>query len=211
MHNWWKTEFNVTKENLMKMVQSIVSSYQDGVHISDDHKKFMLSIFSHHRNSESKFGCGVKDLVIRKTPAYGSRCFFIIRNDGTEIDISAKECIYPSSHTINVTLSAREEIQPQINMFKHNNDIPEQCELCECGINKTDKTEVDHIILFSDLFNGFLQHYAITIEDIEVEDHENGLTMKFKDRQQAKCWFVYHQTHATLRHVHAECNRKRKK
>jgi len=211
MQNWWKTEFNVTKEQLYKKVKDIVASYQDGIPISDEHKQFMLSVFSHHRNSESKFGCGVKDLVIRKTPAYGSRCFFIIRNDGTEIDISAKECIYPSSHTINVTLAAREEIQPQINMFKHNNEKPENCDLCGRTIHNSDTTEIDHIVLFSDLFNGFLQTYDLTIEDIEVEDNENGLTMKLKDKQQARCWSVYHNTHATLRYVHMECNRKRKK
>lgn len=48
-----------------------------------------------HATSEAKVGCGVRAFQARcyKTDEFVSRCFFLIRDDGTSEDFSFRKCI----------------------------------------------------------------------------------------------------------------------
>lgn len=46
-----------------------------------------------HHEPETKIKSGVRAFQIRKHPEYKSRCFFILREDGTVDDFSFRKCV----------------------------------------------------------------------------------------------------------------------
>ena len=46
-----------------------------------------------HQEPEKKIGDGVKAFQVRYHPEYKSRCFFLIRNDGSCDDFSLRKCV----------------------------------------------------------------------------------------------------------------------
>jgi hypothetical protein len=77
---------------LRKRIQTIRDSYDDGIPLRKSDKTFMLEILRMHPKAEIKFGCGINAIVVH-TFIGGSRCFFVIRADGTIEDFSYRKCL----------------------------------------------------------------------------------------------------------------------
>jgi len=122
--------------------------------------------------------------------------------DGIHDYYSYDTCINGYNHNYEVKSYLRKITYSDIIEFKDNNDKPNICELCG---NHSDEFEVDHIILFNDLVNQFMNKYNININDIKIENKE--IVDDFINTEFPK----FHHENAKLRWICKKCNSTRQK
>jgi len=77
--------------DLFLRCREIRDRYADGVPLSAEDRKVVLSALRQHPKGREKFGAGVQ-AVIAHTYVGGTRCFFVVRADGTAEDFSLRKC-----------------------------------------------------------------------------------------------------------------------
>jgi hypothetical protein len=210
---WWLAELNInTKKQLMEGVRAIVDKYRDNQVLNPFDEVWILKILRHHSEYKQKVGCGIQHLEVRtnKTPQGTSRGFWIVRKDGTAVDISWCVALNPQgclSIKQNVANAARYEVHPQIREHRTHGEC-DVCSECQQPMSKREDVHVDHVNTFDSLLNQFMQEHDLRHEQIIVEDL--GLQSQFEDRTLGCKWQNFHREHATLRIIHASCNLKRK-
>jgi hypothetical protein len=81
-----------TKEQVKARIRNIIASGQLMGYVEGVDKELCLQLFSHHPEAKEKLRGGVKNIQIR-LDIYGKRYFHLIRNDGTDDDISWPKCL----------------------------------------------------------------------------------------------------------------------
>ncbi len=77
---------------LFKRCQAIRDRYADGVPLARGDRKIVLEALRRHPRGREKFGPGVNAVVVHRYIA-GSRCFFVVRADGSVKDFSLRKCL----------------------------------------------------------------------------------------------------------------------
>ena len=126
----------------------------------------------------------------------------IVKSNGTYDYYSYDACINGYNHNYDIKSYLRKIIYPDIEEFKINNIKPNICELCG---NYSDEFEVDHIILFNDLVNQFMNKYNININDIKIENKQ--IINDIINNEFPK----FHHENAKLRWICKKCNQTQKK
>jgi hypothetical protein len=134
----------------------------------------------------------------------------IIKNDGTNIDISWR-CAITAKHKSKkheLMSAMRSSIEPQIKQFRreHNND---SCQIC----GNIERLEVDHNDEKKSAFDEIVFNFINNNNDMKIPDkfgELNDYTHRrkfleedtlFKDK-----WLKYHKDHASLRMLCHNCN-----
>lgn len=206
----WQTLGFQTRAKLELAIRSITNHAPLGQPLSKDQEEFLISVLKHHHEWEEKQGCGIAHLEIRiNTNGTGStRGIWIVRVDGSEIDISWRVPLAPNgqtTHLQDLKTAAREAIQDQ--MHAAHKSLPRDvCGLCGEAIKRDDDVHADHVkpfsAIFDDFFGGSEHRVAVSNE---------GITTKIVDPELNQAWRDHHADQADLRLVHKICNLKRKK
>jgi len=81
-----------TKSEITQYFKTMLNSYElKDIVYSEDAQKLM-ELLQHHSDPAAKIGVGVRDIKV-DSMEYGTRCFHIIRVDGSMIDFSYTQCI----------------------------------------------------------------------------------------------------------------------
>lgn len=75
-----------SKKDILSRCKSIKASAFHGAPIQGDDLAFLLDLFSRHSHIEEKTGSGIDFLTV-DTTIWGNSSFYIVRTDGTTIDI----------------------------------------------------------------------------------------------------------------------------
>lgn len=210
---WWRDELGLeTKHMVETMIRTIVAKYPNGQALSTSDQEWLDKILRHHYQYKAKVGCGIKHLEVRSNPSWNgpSRGLWIVRHDGSEIDISWVVALKPMGRPDakdDVSKAARYEVHPQIHTY-HATGECDACPLCGEQLKRGSNVHVDHETPFITLLQGFLKFKALSFEDVEVEDLV--LEARFADRELGSEWQEYHRQNAVLRITHAQCNLARK-
>jgi len=71
----------------------ILNQSKDGEILGESEKKFMIDLLKYHYKAEEKLK-DLEDISVGIHPVYpDTRCFMIIRNNGTKEDFSISKCI----------------------------------------------------------------------------------------------------------------------
>ena len=210
---WWKSELGIAqKSDVEGRIHAIVKSNVDRVALNAMDQHWMEQVLKHHYQYKAKIGCGLKHFEIRTN--YGdfkpTRGFWIVRTDGTSIDISWPTAMQPHgrpSPQNDVSYSARFEIKNQIDAH-HKGGICNLCPLCDREMERGVNLHVDHAVPFKQLLADFLHSKSLTYEQVAIEDL--GLSSRFADHGLGAEWQTYHQSHASLRLTHGKCNLSRR-
>lgn len=206
---WWKEELGIpTKAKVEDKIRSIVRSTLPNRPIDEISSEFLKKVLSHHYHYREKCGVGLRHLEVRTNPSWNgpTQGIWIIRDDGTEVDISWVTALMPGGRPSieqDIRNAARYEVSEQIHEF-HDTGECSTCELCHTSMTRHNGLHVDHIKPFKDLFSEFIENRGITYSEIQTEDL--GVESQFKDRPLAREWYIFHKENATLRLVHKQCN-----
>lgn len=200
-----------TQQELTTYVRAILNRYPLGQSVDLFDYPFMLDLLRRHPDAEQKIGSGASAIYVGETPPYRTRCFFLIREDGSETDFSYLECIRATPHANKVRLALRAAIEPQILAYK-------QVAFAAAGwVNCPDTgarlvlatAHVDHRapLTFERLIEMFLAHEGLDFDAIEVIPsadltyHDELVDPALRAR-----WVQFHQEHARLEIVSATAN-----
>lgn len=209
---WWREEFGMaTKAELEGKIRGRINSATIGEPLPADAQAWFERILSHHYQYAAKVGCGIRHLEVRINPAWSgpTRGLWIIRADGTEIDISWVVALSPGGRPDAkscVSQAARCEIAPEIHAFHEHGPVGD-CPICGATMARGIGLHVDHLVPFTMVLRDFLDFEGLDYSDVELED--KGLEAWFKNRDLATRWREYHTLFADLRLVHASCNLSR--
>lgn len=82
---------------MLKEVDRIKRAYPDGEPLSGSDAKFVYAVLTNHPRAAAKIGPGVR-AITANTFVSNTRCFFVIRTDGTAVDFSARNVILDEWH-----------------------------------------------------------------------------------------------------------------
>jgi len=198
-----------TKGDLTGRCRQIIASTSDGQVVAEDQLPFLYDLFKYHDEWSLKSAGGVRDITV-KTATQGTRCFFLRKHDGSEIDISFPYAIrlIPSSRTANLLPqalrdfrgAARNAINVQIYSFR-DGQLGEAlvCPITGEPLGRSN-CAVDHAP--PNTFDSILFEFCRTrpINPLEVKvGSENGTVAVIEDSTLLAAWQAYHQEKASLR------------
>lgn len=174
----------MTKKDKLEKCKSILYSEK----IIREDKIFLINeVFKLHKNYKNKIGSGAKDIIVKKS-IRNTKCFFIVRKDGTLIDISFYECLHPSSKKTTVNRVFRNIVEYQIKEFRNKNNIPSHYEIDHFGLE------------FKDIVKLFMVGKSYEDLYLKIID-ENNFTQTFNDLELIKDFQKLHLSLAKLQGI----------
>lgn len=198
-----------TKAEIRERCRAILKQTADGGLVPMEDLPFLLELFQYHDEWATKSDGVVVGVAARKTEQ-GTRCFDLVRRNGTCEDISFVHCVdllptVRSSSRLPQALkdyrnAAREAVTPQVRAFRD----AALGSPCICPITgevlTRDTVSVDHTPpqTFDRLLFTFSHAEGINPLEVEVRSHQ-GTVPIFEDTQMSNRWCDFHAAHAQLR------------
>ncbi len=82
-----------SKPKLTEYVQELIERYDDDQLIEGKDFDFLIALFQHHHHAKEKCVSEIKGIWPKYQPAFLNRCFMTRLDDGSEDDISWKNCV----------------------------------------------------------------------------------------------------------------------
>lgn len=81
---------------------AMLNRYRIGDRVSAEDAADLTALLERHDEREDKIGGGIAGFEVNippdDVPQFSTRCFWLIRTDGTKIDISYKHCLEPKPY-----------------------------------------------------------------------------------------------------------------
>lgn len=168
----------------------------------------MENIFPLHKEWRKKYGVGIDHIEVR--PAlYATKCFYLVRTDGTETDISYMECLYPKTKMDDIKSACRTVVSDIVDNMKKSIKLPFTCPITGEVITDRNKIQIDHYDLtFDELVNLWLIDKNIDelYEDVNKSNCDNSCKTSFSDGLLAMDFYDFHNKHTHLRAVSKKAN-----
>jgi len=200
-----------TKTAARDAVRVILNATVPGGELADADFHFIGALLGRHPEAVDKIGVGIEAITVRPATS-GTRCFWVRRVDGTEVDFSYLTAIdgVARSPKEEVCAALREEVDRQTGDYrKDHHRADATCAICAEALGDAD-VHVDHE---HPTFDMLATTFAAQIggwEAIAVEC-VGPYGRRLRDREAGEQWQRYHHQHARLRLVHANCNRTRRR
>lgn len=191
-----------------------INQYESGEKLALDDETFFRDLFKLHDQHDEKVGVGIKHIEVRRD-FHNNRCLYILREDGSETDISWVHCIRPATKKATVAMAFRRAVKDIIVSYK------KEClkRGCKCPILKKQLTfENSHAVYikpsFDSLLSSFLSNNNLTYDSIELtnpgpkDEDQRGL---IKDNNIKTSWVKYHERNANLELWSEEANLRKQK
>lgn len=185
---------------------------------SGENFEFLCEVFKGHDKYELKTkGQRIRKISIKKA-SYGTKCFYITREDGTETDISYVSCIESNKNKKikNISSACRESIECIIKDLRHNLKFPFICPLSGFIIKSIKDVHIDHYDLdFKDVVSLWIDENGgvDNLHKYVCETKDNETTKYFTNKDIKENFIQFHNGHTHLRAIHKNENlstRKRK-
>lgn len=163
--------------------------------------EFILGLLRHHPLASEKIGSGVVRIEVRPA-CKGTRCFYAVRDDGTDTDFSIKTCLTHRTPFQDFRNACRSAVQDQIQQFKQTAFAGREAIPCAVSgqLVTWNTCHVDHE---KPSFDALAQEFAVGRNLItEVAPTEDGATeTRFKEQATEEAFQLFHQARAKLRVV----------
>ena len=198
-----------SKKAITSRCQGILGSTTDGGTVSNDDVEFLLALFMYHDEWDTKHGEGVIGVTCRQTP-HGTRCFYLQRAEGSEVDISFRHASkqIPTQRSndllpqglLDYRAAARTAIKEEVRAFRDKALFTDSA----CPISGTplerNNSAVDHEppATFDQLLYDFTSQRGLNPLAVEIASI-GGTVATFADDALASQWAIHHKEHAQLR------------
>ena len=173
--------------------------------------EFLCDVFKRHDEYELKTkGQRIIKISIRKA-TYGTKCFYITREDGTETDVSFVSCLDSKKNKKikDICAACRESIDYIIKGLKEKLTFPLVCPLSGVVIKNIKDVHIDHYDLdFKDVVDLWIQKNGgvDNLYKYVCETKDNETTTYFTDEGIKENFIKFHNEHTHLRAIHRKEN-----
>ncbi|MGL4528793.1 MAG: DCL family protein [Aestuariivirga sp.] len=200
-----------TKQAAAEHFRQILYRYEIGQDIPEPDATELSWLLERHSEAADKIGVGVSSFRVRDA-IYNTRCFEVLRQDGSNTDFSFKNCVdgKPASVQSQVLLALRAEVTGDIlnkkrAWFAVNGDREGKaiCPISGATITFED-SHADHAPprTFGTLAIGFLTAKRIApAPELITPSTDNQYVPRLLDQTLAKDWIDYHHSMAVIRVV----------
>jgi hypothetical protein len=204
-----------TKAAAEKRVRAVRDAYPDGVPLVGDDLALVFDLLLRHQNASQKIGVGVAAIRVITDRVYKTRCFEVVRLDGSTTDFSFKHCLTPRTPLTDFRSACRNAISAQVIEFKARAFAsgPVVCALSGAPLG-FHECQVDHMppLTFSRLLREWVEANGVDPIAVQIGGYGDGVTLRMiEDPALHESWVEYHRANATLRLLsvaaHAEVTR----
>ncbi len=200
-----------TKGEASEYFRAILYRYKIGQRIPDSDATKLDWLLERHSEAADKIGAGVDHFGVRNA-IYGTRCFEVVRVDGTATDFSFKNCVdgkAPSAQA-QVLDALRAAVTPDIldkkrAWFAAHGDVGGKVACSTTGAMVSfEESHADHAPPrpFGTLAVAFLRARGITPSlDLVTPSSDNQYQPRLADPQLEKDWVSFHHDMAVIRVV----------
>ncbi|XP_068634458.1 DNA-directed RNA polymerase IV subunit 1 isoform X3 [Aristolochia californica] len=89
---------------MLSKFREMLHKYPVNVHLNKTDRSLLMKALSYHPQGNAKLGAGVKAIKVGRHPLHPSKCFMIVRKDGTEEDFSYLKCVMGAAKQISPDL-----------------------------------------------------------------------------------------------------------
>ncbi|KAK4263359.1 hypothetical protein QN277_028781 [Acacia crassicarpa] len=83
---------------MVRLAKDILHSgrYMVGEQLTDEDEQVVVDkLLAYHPHYEDKIGCGLESVMVDRHPMFShSKCLFVVRTDGGQIDFSYRKCLH---------------------------------------------------------------------------------------------------------------------
>ena len=196
--------------------RNILDSVDDYVPLEGDAFRDVAALLQYHENAEQKIGSGIESLYVAPAPEHGTRCFQILRSDGTPDHFGYRKAIQGRTKPrVRFMQAARETVQQdvdgyKISHFRNNADqsgmalIPGYEEPYSIWAVQTDHADPT----FRAIVDEFIAREGIDPATVEY-DHIGRFGTAFQDPALAARFRDYHRSRAEYKLLPAPDNQKK--
>jgi hypothetical protein len=175
----------------------------------DQYKDDLIELVKKHPEAEEKIGCGISYFFVGKA-AYGTKCFFIKRLDGTSTDFSYITSVKAKSKTIKQSfidalrlISTEQTRQFKKEAFKNG---PVFCEISKQPLT-LETCHVDHEYpnTFENIVRAFMSQVEWSERDIS-KPSDNQFVTTIVNEELAEKFRWYHEKSSNLRLLASSVN-----
>lgn len=181
--------------------------------LGDDEVDLLLGVVAAHPQMAEKVGVGIASFFVATSPDYPTRCFYLIRTDGSKTDFSWKETLSPTKPVQRLRMCCRNAVDYQKTAHKDIAWPSSESGMRVCPITGESfdrgSAHVDHQSpdTFVKLVDDWLAINHLSIEDIPIHHVGDMRSVDtFLDPRQRDVWRSFHSDRAILRMVSASGN-----
>ena len=195
-----------TKTEAQAEIRRILNGVQLGDALTGADGQLIADLLYSGRHPEAtgKIGNGIRHIVVRGA-SHGTRCFWIVHNDGTEADFSYVTAMNgrPSAKA-RVVAALRQEIRNQVSAYRERQPEDPPCVICRSPVDRTSA----FVTYLDPTFDQLAEQFAAdhggwdAIPEVAVGPYGRQL----EDRTLANEWQEVHGANAQLAIAHPQCN-----
>jgi hypothetical protein len=198
-----------TKSAALEELRRILNDAPIGEALTGDDGALIADLIYDGRHPETieKIGVGIDHIEVRPA-SYHTRCFWIVRRDGSDVDFSMKTAVngQPSAKA-RVSAALREEVRDEVEQYRQSQPESVDCALCGSATSPEAAyvTYVDPT--FDEIATRFVDNNGgwQTIAEERVGPYGRQLS----NRVLAADWNLHHRAHARFSLAHPLCNLSR--
>ena len=199
-----------TKKGKRELCQQIIKSHKVGDRLEGNEYKQIEWILSNSPWWREKGGETHKAIEVGECGFYHTKCFVIVREDDTRVDISYIDAISPDNVMKTIIKALRYAVADIIADYRHSLKFPLKCPLTGKMIME-DECDIDH---YDMRFDNMAKKWVYAnggeiaiIKQITYPDFAPGGVLP---EHLKEGWRAFHNTHSKLRAVYAPANRSHK-
>lgn len=205
----------MNKTELKKKCSNILNSSIHSL-IEGEDFDFLCNLFKKHPEYELKTkGQKIVGITVKKADRYNTKCFYIIREDGSETDISFNSCIdCDNRKKKDINNACRDAIEPIIFAKRKEVVLPFKCPISGEMINNMNDVHIDHYNLdFKDVVSRWIniEGGVDTVHKYVCNTTDNKTVTCFTDSNIKNSFINFHNKNTHLRAIHKKANLTRKK
>jgi len=188
----------LTPNQMYEKSLDILHKYDSGSELYPSHCRFISYFAQRHPNKDSLFEDWSGKIIVRKHPDYPNKCFWLIKNDGEEVNFSLKYCKAGkySSSIENFRVACHTAIREYLRNIRK--EYVEKNQLYGMFHVHHDK------ITFLSLIDNFIKENKINTDTIKFCKDP----ISFEDKNLENKWFEYHKENAILKVLSVEEHKK---
>jgi hypothetical protein len=200
-----------SKTAAVEYFKATLHRHSIGARVPDPDNTELGWLLERHPNYQDKAGCGVQHFSVRDA-IYGTRCFEIVRTDGSKTDFSYITCLNgkapsPESEALGALRAevASDILDKKREFFQERGDNQGMVPCAITGVPVTfEGSHADHAPPrpFGTLALTFLKARGITPSaELITPSADNQYEPRLRDRALAEAWRTYHHDLAVIRVV----------
>ena len=201
----------MNKADTRKYIQRILKRYDVGQEVNNSDEIYLLTrLFEKHPHWEIKKGCGIKSIRVRQG-SYNSKCFEILRLDGTTTDISYTQCFDGKRTDIfEIKRACRSAVADVVWKFRDDNLVPGKSICPFTGeVLFKENTHIDHYDKkFREVFDLWIKDKDIKFIKSKLNDAsiDGEMNRYFTNQEVINDFISFHNNNTHLRIVSVKAN-----